>query len=100
MQGMEISEIRRDECYRKGNNSVSSRDESATTSRNGSAWYGEVSDGVGDRLLDVNEVAEYLRVSRSSVYKMIERGEIPAIRLGRLLRVNRADLETALRNMS
>ena len=40
--------------------------------------------GQDDALLDVTEVAEYLRISRSSVYKLIERQQIPAIRIGRL----------------
>ncbi|WP_314784045.1 helix-turn-helix domain-containing protein [Olsenella uli] len=50
----------------------------------------------GDALLDVSQVAEYLRISRSSVYKLIERQQIPAIRIGRLLRVRRAELDEAL----
>ena len=50
------------------------------------------------RLLDVQEVAEYLRVSQSLVYKMIERKEIPAIRIGRLLRIDPRDLSEALRS--
>jgi excisionase family DNA binding protein len=50
-------------------------------------------------LLDVTEVAEYLRISRSSVYKLIERQQIPAIRIGRLLRVRKKDLDETLRAM-
>lgn len=38
-------------------------------------------------LMDVAQVADYLRVSKMSVYKLIERQKIPAIRIGRLLRV-------------
>lgn len=53
----------------------------------------------GDSLLDVSQVAEYLRVSRSSVYKMIERQQIPAIRIGRLLRVRKKELDDTLRSM-
>lgn len=49
-----------------------------------------------DKLLQVAEVADYLRVSQSLVYKMIERREIPAIRIGRLLRVDRDALDEAL----
>ena len=36
-----------------------------------------------DTLLDVSQGAEYLRISRSSVYKLIERRPIPTIRIGR-----------------
>ena len=38
-----------------------------------------------DGLMDVPRVAEYLRVSKTSVYGLIERQEIPAIRIGRSL---------------
>lgn len=50
-------------------------------------------------LLDVSEVADYLRISRSSVYKLIERQQIPAIRIGRLLRVRKDELDKTLRSM-
>ena len=53
----------------------------------------------GDTLLDVSEVADYLRISRSSVYKLIERQQIPAIRIGRLLRVRKDELDKTLRSM-
>lgn len=55
--------------------------------------------GQDDALLDVTEVAEYLRISRSSVYKLIERQQIPAIRIGRLLRVRKKELDETLRAM-
>lgn len=35
--------------------------------------------------MDVPQVAEYLRISKTSVYKLIERQKIPAIRIGRPL---------------
>ena len=53
----------------------------------------------GDVLLDALEVADYLRISRSSVYKLIERQQIPAIRIGRLLRVRKDELDETLRSM-
>lgn len=34
---------------------------------------------IAPRLLNVNEAAQYLNVSRSSVYRMIERGELPPV---------------------
>jgi excisionase family DNA binding protein len=53
----------------------------------------------GDTLLDVSQVAEYLRISRSMVYKLIEGQRIPAIRIGRLLRVRKSELDESIRNM-
>jgi excisionase family DNA binding protein len=38
-------------------------------------------------VLTVAETAEVLRLGRSSVYKSIQRGEIPAIRIGRRILV-------------
>lgn len=46
--------------------------------------------------MDVPQVADYLRVSKTSVYKLIERQEIPAIRIGRLLRVRKDELNETL----
>ena len=51
-------------------------------------------------MLDVSEVADYLRISRSSVYKLIERQQIPAIRIWRLLRVRKDELDKTLRSMA
>jgi excisionase family DNA binding protein len=34
------------------------------------------------QLLDVSEVAAYLRVSEATIWRMIERGELPALNLG------------------
>ncbi|WP_406716832.1 helix-turn-helix domain-containing protein [Trueperella pyogenes] len=52
-----------------------------------------------DGLMDVPQVADYLRVSRTSVYKLIERQKIPAIRIGRLLRVRKYELDETLHTM-
>lgn len=51
-----------------------------------------------DSMLDVSQVAEYLRISRSMVYKLIEGQRIPAIRIGRLLRVRKDELDNAIRS--
>jgi excisionase family DNA binding protein len=40
-----------------------------------------------EQLLTVEEVSNRLRVSRSSVYGMIERGELPSIKLGKSRRI-------------
>ena len=39
------------------------------------------------RYLTVNEVAEQMRVSRMTVYRLVHSGELPAIRVGRSFRV-------------
>ena len=52
-----------------------------------------------DGLMDVPQVADYLRVSKTSVYKLIERQKITAIRTGRLLRVRKDELDETLRAM-
>ncbi len=49
-----------------------------------------------DELLTVAEVAEMLRVSTMTVYRLIRTGELPAVRVGRNYRVRRADLDTYL----
>jgi excisionase family DNA binding protein len=47
-------------------------------------------------LLTAAEVAEQLRVSTMTVYRLIRRGELPAVRVGRNYRVRAADLDTYL----
>lgn len=43
--------------------------------------------------LSVDEVAKEGRTSTKTIYKMIEAGQIPSVRFGRLLRVPRASWE-------
>lgn len=47
-------------------------------------------------LLTVAEVAELLRVSTMTVYRLIRSGDLPAVRVGRNYRVRRGDLDTYL----
>jgi excisionase family DNA binding protein len=42
-----------------------------------------------DELLTVREVAAILRVSRATVYKLVERGELVAMRMGNVIRIRR-----------
>lgn len=44
-------------------------------------------------LLRIPEVAAELRLGRSSIYQLIQNGELPVVRVGRAVRVARADLE-------
>lgn len=39
------------------------------------------------RYLTVAEVAEVMRVSRMTVYRLVQRGDLPAVRVGRSYRV-------------
>jgi excisionase family DNA binding protein len=47
-------------------------------------------------LLTAAEVAGQLRVSTMTVYRLIRRGDLPAVRVGRNYRVRAADLERYL----
>ena len=49
-------------------------------------------------LLNVNEVASLLGCGRTYVYGMIQRGELPVIKLGRLTRVQVRVLDEFIRN--
>jgi len=44
-------------------------------------------------LLTVPEVAKVLRIGRNLAYELVARGEIPCVRLGRMIRVPRSSLE-------
>lgn len=47
-------------------------------------------------LLTAQEAADYLKLKKSTVYEMIKRGEIPSAKIGKQLRINRADLDAML----
>ena len=46
-----------------------------------------------DRLQSVDDIREYLGVSRDTVYKWIETRGLPAYRLGRLWKFKREEVE-------
>ncbi|HLS49648.1 MAG TPA: helix-turn-helix domain-containing protein [Actinomycetaceae bacterium] len=48
------------------------------------------------RFLTVAEVAELIRVSKMTVYRMVHAGDIPAVRVGRSFRVPQAAVEELL----
>jgi excisionase family DNA binding protein len=56
--------------------------------------------GLGDRLLMVREVAELMRVSNMTVYRLIKAGDLPAIRVGKNFRIRRSDVECYLGDRS
>lgn len=50
------------------------------------------------RLLTVAEVAEMMRVSRMTVYRLVHSGQLPAIRFGRSFRVPESAVTEVLNN--
>ena len=46
----------------------------------------------GDRLLTVAEVADHMRVSNMTVYRLIKSGTLPALRVGKNYRIRSTDL--------
>jgi excisionase family DNA binding protein len=53
-------------------------------------------DELAARLLTVSEVAQALRVSNMTVYRLVSAGELPALRVGRSVRLRAADVESYL----
>jgi excisionase family DNA binding protein len=49
-----------------------------------------------DSLLTVAEVAETLKLNQQTVRNWIDRGELPAVRIGRRVRIKRADFDRLL----
>ena len=47
-----------------------------------------------DRWLSVDEIAAYLGVKRDTIYKWIDRKKMPAIKLGRLWKFRKADVDS------
>jgi excisionase family DNA binding protein len=45
------------------------------------------------RYFSVSEVKDYLGLSRSKVYQLVEGGDLPACRFGGSIRISRADIE-------
>jgi len=48
------------------------------------------------RFLTVSEVAVSLRVSNMTVYRLVSAGELPAVRVGRCVRLQADDVEAYL----
>lgn len=43
--------------------------------------------------LHIQDAAEMLNISRSQLYKMVKRGDIPIVRFGQAIRIKKNDLE-------
>ena len=51
-------------------------------------------------LMKLEEVADYLRVAEKTIYRLIDKQGIPAIRVGHQWRFDKADIDTWLRQNS
>ena len=51
---------------------------------------------VGTRFVTVGEVATLLRVSNMTVYRLVQAGQLPAIRVGRSYRIREDDVDKYL----
>ncbi|MDD7202875.1 MAG: helix-turn-helix domain-containing protein [Coriobacteriaceae bacterium] len=54
-------------------------------------------DVLGEPLMDVRDVAALLRVSKSMVYKLAEQDALHAVRIGKLVRFTRSDVNSFVR---
>lgn len=53
-----------------------------------------------ERWLSVEEIAQHLGVSKESIYRLLERGKIPAHRVGRLWKFQISEIDSWVRNDS
>ena len=56
--------------------------------------------GLDSRLRTVSEVADDLRVSNMTVYRLIKSGQLPAVRVGKNYRIRQGDLTAYLQARS
>lgn len=78
-------------------NGSESRENAGTRIRGPAASSASEANDLPDDLMDVPQIADYPHVSKTLVYKLIERQKIPTIRIGRLLRVRKDELDETLR---
>lgn len=50
-------------------------------------------DSAASRILTVGEIADYLRVDRSTIYRLLKRHELPAFKVGRDWRFNVEEID-------
>jgi excisionase family DNA binding protein len=53
-------------------------------------------EGDGEHFYKIAELASFLRVSRMTVYRLINSGELVALRVGRSYRISQADFDAYL----
>ncbi|MQY53179.1 MAG: helix-turn-helix domain-containing protein [Firmicutes bacterium] len=52
------------------------------------------------RLMTIREVADYLRLSKVTVYKMTRQGKIPALKIGKQWRYNKSEIDSWVKQKS
>jgi excisionase family DNA binding protein len=57
-------------------------------------------DVVGERLMTVSEVANLMRVSNMTVYRLIKSGQLSALRVGKNYRIREGDMNRYLSERS
>jgi excisionase family DNA binding protein len=55
-----------------------------------------VTDASGDELMTVAEIAAVLKLNQQTIRNWIDQGRLPAVRIGRRVRIKRADFEQLL----
>ena len=45
-----------------------------------------------DEIMTITEVAEYLKISEVTTYKLVQEGKMPAFKIGRHWRIKKSDL--------
>lgn len=53
-----------------------------------------------ERLLKVVDIAKILNISKALAYRLIQRGDIPVVRINHAVRVKPSDLETFIKRCS
>ncbi len=51
-------------------------------------------------LLTVREAANVLGISRTAIYLLLQRGEIPSVKIGRSRRIKRKDIESYVNRLA
>ena len=52
---------------------------------------------IPEKLMTLEEIAEYLRLSVHTIYKMAQNGKIPALKAGKMWRFRKADIDEWLK---
>ena len=51
-----------------------------------------------DSWMTLEEIAQYLKVSKDSIYRLAQKGEIPASKIGNLWRFKREEIDAWMKN--
>ena len=61
-------------------------------------YYYDESDEIENEYLTVYEIMNLLYIGRSSAYKLLRSGQLPAFRVGKLWRISKKELELFIEN--